>query len=747
MTVASSVLGNNPAVPLTEAQKAVLSASAVDPDWAATGARVTSHGCDLRFPGLTGHPDGVVRACDSCRTAGRPKYRSPAGHTPQPTILHDAGPASGVLYVEGVLKSLVAAQLAETAGLPWTVVFLNGADGVNAGTHNVVGPQIHGRHAVVVYDADVESNPNVAAAALRVEGHLRRAGAATVRFGRVPRVADDPHTGLDDYLSAIEPDGRTAALCAVVDGAPPDLLDRNAFIGRCGELDAPGRLALARRTADRVCSLSLEEVWVQEWRALLKEHCSLTGTDFDAIRKEAAARKRDASRERAHNKITEAGPEMPAPGQPLEVAHELLARRAAVGDHVRIWRGDWYQWDGTKWAQIPVTVLSDWLRRDLRHAWYMSSGKEPAPVPWAPTSAKVSEVIDALASILRRADTEEADTGIYTLGGVVALDGTLTEHTPEVFNLTCLPYAYDPAATAPNWDRFLETSLPDVADRELLQEMFGYLLSGETNQQKIFFLSGPPGAGKGTALRVLQGLVGHESHTSASLPGIGSHFGLASLIGKSVAVLPDVRFNVSGASDALPNLLSISGEDVVPVHRKNRDDWVGMLPTRLVMASNDLPALPDSSAALYRRLVVVRFGESFTGREDYGLTGRLLAELPGILNWALAGYRRLTERGKFLATAGGSELAAEARREASPVVAFIEDMCTADPEAFISSHDLFAAWTAYRLDQHFTRKDISQPGLTRAVKSALPGVGSQLRKINGKPVRGLTGIRLGVRTG
>jgi phage/plasmid-associated DNA primase len=39
--------------------------------------------------------------------------------------------------------------------------------------------------------------------------------------------------------------------------------------------------------------------------------------------------------------------------------------------------------------------------------------------------------------------------------------------------------------------------------------------------------------------------------------------------------------------------------------------------------------------------------ESFYGREDKTLGDRLATELPGIVNWPLAGWDRFTERGHF----------------------------------------------------------------------------------------------------
>ena len=88
-------------------------------------------------------------------------------------------------------------------------------------------------------------------------------------------------------------------------------------------------------------------------------------------------------------------------------------------------------------------------------------------------------------------------------------------------------------------------------------------------------------------------------------------------------------------------LLAISGEDTLTIDRKYREPATLQLPTRIVVLSNELPRLADASGALASRFVTLVSSRSFYGKEDTGLTEKLLAELPGILNWALDGAERL----------------------------------------------------------------------------------------------------------
>jgi putative DNA primase/helicase len=60
---------------------------------------------------------------------------------------------------------------------------------------------------------------------------------------------------------------------------------------------------------------------------------------------------------------------------------------------------------------------------------------------------------------------------------------------------------------------------------------------------------------------------------------------------------------------------------------------------------------------------------AFYGREDPGLGSRLLRQLPGVLNWALAGYRRLQQRGHFLQPDSARDAIADLETLGSPIKA------------------------------------------------------------------------------
>ena len=216
----------------------------------------------------------------------------------------------------------------------------------------------------------------------------------------------------------------------------------------------------------------------------------------------------------------------------------------------------------------------------------------------------------------------------------------------------------------------------DLSSADALQEAVGYLLGGDTSQQKMFLLVGPKRAGKGTIGRVLTGLLGAHNVAAPTLASLSTNFGLSPLIGKPLALISDAR--LSGRTDSsavVERLLSISGEDSLTVDRKYKEPWTGRLPTRLVLMTNELPRLADASGALASRFIVLVLTQSFYGRENTQLTETLLSEAPGIFNWALDGLDRLNERGHFVNPESGSDAIQQLEDLSSPVTAFLRDAC------------------------------------------------------------------------
>jgi putative DNA primase/helicase len=284
---------------------------------------------------------------------------------------------------------------------------------------------------------------------------------------------------------------------------------------------------------------------------------------------------------------------------------------------------------------------------------------------------------------------------------------------------------YSPGAPLPHeWLRFLHAVWPDDGETiDALQEWFGLVaLTESTKYQKALLVCGPKRSGKGTILRVLRELAGPANTVAPTLGELGERFGLQPLIGKRLALVSDAR--LSGRADIAAiaeAILRISGEDAVTVQRKHREDWTGKLPTRFVIASNELPTLADASAALSSRFVVLRMTRTFFGEEDPGLTDRLLLELPSILLWALNGLERLTARGRLLQPESGRELASALEELSSPVQAFITESCEVDSKARVPKAELYEAWCFY-CERHGRDRPGNDVEFAKRLRAAVPTI-------------------------
>jgi len=432
-----------------------------------------------------------------------------------------------------------------------------------------------------------------------------------------------------------------------------------------------------------------------------------------------------------------------------DVFRDAQRRRVAVRAN-----GSWYVFNGRCYDELS----SD--EKINNEAWRFLAkltcrDAEGGLSPLFPTKALVSGVVDALRSVLETDidlppswlpgnDGPDPSRLLVMANGILDIEtGELLEHTPRLFAVNALPYDYDQTADCPQWLSFLQQVLPgDPEGQQLLQEWFGYCLTPDTCQQKFLMLIGQRRSGKGTVGRILQAVLGGSTNTiGPTLASLSKDFGLQSWIGKLVAVFGDTRSGGREPQTVVERILSIVGEDTLTIDRKHRGEVSVKLPTRIMLLSNEVLRLGDASGALIGRMLVLPFDQTFYSREDVTLEARLRGELPGILNWALAGKRRLAERGRFVQPATGSELLKESSDINSPITAFVERHCEADPMFEINLTDLFDAWQIHCSDENHHAGDKAQ--FSKNLRAAFPDVKKVRRRAeDGRQGNFCSGLRL-----
>ncbi len=281
-----------------------------------------------------------------------------------------------------------------------------------------------------------------------------------------------------------------------------------------------------------------------------------------------------------------------------------------------------------------------------------------------------------------------ADELLLTRNAIVPLSETrksavpVIDAMPAYFNLSATTFDFEQRSAVAKPERWLEflREVFDCDEEQIAtpQQWFGYCLTADTSRQKMPAIIGPKRSGKGTIARILTAMPGGPANVaSPSVAAIARNFGLQSLIGKPLATITDAR--VTGKSDIgtfVERILTITGEDQLQIGRKYKTDWIGRLPTRLMLLSNELPKVTDVSGAFVSRMILLHTPRSFFGAEDLNLEKALVAELPGILWWAIDGWRALT---KFEQPEVGRPQIEQLGDMSSPVSAFVRECCGLGP--------------------------------------------------------------------
>lgn len=435
-----------------------------------------------------------------------------------------------------------------------------------------------------------------------------------------------------------------------------------------------------------------------------------------------------------------------SPKAPMTSARRLLNDRFVVsaGQVLHRHAGVFYGWTGTHYVEIPDRFIN----ADIYHFLDCAQIETPHGLSrFQANRSRVAEVQSALGALAFLSDAYRSpswldDAPDLPPSEIIACENGLLHfptrelmpHTPKFFTVNAIDYPYTPKAAPPlQWFSFLRQLWgDDTQSIDTIQEVFGYCLVADTSHQKAFLLVGPKRSGKGTIARILEATIGQHNTVSPTLSSLGTTFGMQPLMHKRLAIISDAR--ISGKTDTAvvaERLLAITGEDTITTDRKFLPAYTGKLDVRFLIISNELPRLSDASGALPSRMVVLMLKNSFYGREDRGLTGKLMAERPGILNWAIDGYERLCERGYFMQPESAREAIQDLEDLGSPIGAFIRDCCRVEPGRSVDCHTLYQRWKDW-CGEHGRDHMGTQQTFGRDLRAAVPGLATrQTRQYGG----------------
>jgi putative DNA primase/helicase len=293
---------------------------------------------------------------------------------------------------------------------------------------------------------------------------------------------------------------------------------------------------------------------------------------------------------------------------------------------------------------------------------------------------------------------------------------------------------YVAGAEAPRWRRFLcEVTCGDAETERFLQRAVGYSLTARTGEQVFFFLYGEGANGKGTFVKVLQRALGDyaatlktealmasygQAHPTELVPLFGARFVTANEV-------PD------GRSWNEARLKELTGEDRLTARRMHENFWNFEPTHKLWISGNYRPRVHGDDFGLWRRVRLVPFEARFEVNPH--LIEELLAELPGVLAWAVEGCAAWQRDGLGL-----PERVREATKEyqarENVVGQFVDEACHRHPQAETTTAVLYAAF------EEWCDRAGERPAAKRGFSERLERLG--FKRNESRNARGFIGIGL-----
>lgn len=279
-------------------------------------------------------------------------------------------------------------------------------------------------------------------------------------------------------------------------------------------------------------------------------------------------------------------------------------------------------------------------------------------------------------------------------------------------------YSPSPVPVDSLFGRYLNTSLPDLKVRELVQEYIGYTLCN-MNLQCAQLWVGSGSNGKSVMLNIARAL--HEKAVAMRLDKLDG-FDLTSIVGASLAICdetPKAKIN----QQALKTLISMGLIDINPKYKaafsyKPIAKWI--------ICGNHMPAIDDHSNGWWRRFQIIEWNVQVKGQDIiHDLDGKIIRdELHIVLDWALAGLSRLVERGDFEIPAIVEQSKQIAKADANTVVSWAWTTgAVLDANARTLKEDLYASYREHCEEKGFPACNDSQ--FFKRLKADYPGMVDQ----------------------
>jgi P4 family phage/plasmid primase-like protien len=370
----------------------------------------------------------------------------------------------------------------------------------------------------------------------------------------------------------------------------------------------------------------------------------------------------------------------------------------------------WHIWDSGRW-QIDdnggaMRIAGD-VVRELYQAAGRANGKDArnALAAFAKSTDSRRGLTNMLALAANRLKfaltADDFDKDPWLLGaGDVTVDlksGSIRESRQADLITKSIGLAYDRSARCPMWEAFLIKIFPDEDLRKYVKRAVGYCLTGSMVEQIFFFCYGMGANGKSVFLAILRALLGEyarQADFSTFLVQRNEKVrnDLAALAGARVITAIEAE---EGGRLSMQVIKAWTGGDPITARYLFGENFTFNPAGKIWLAANNKPAITERNLAAWRRVRLIPFNVTIPDAEqDKELESKLLAELPGILNWALAGLKKYREHGLTTPKAV-LDATNDYRKENDSLEQFIAECCDVGKLKTCKNSELYGAYQSF----------------------------------------------------
>ncbi len=455
----------------------------------------------------------------------------------------------------------------------------------------------------------------------------------------------------------------------------------------------------------------------------------------------------------------------------------VFLKRLSPTNSLRYWQEEWWQWDEYRYqkikrheirARVTQSIKKEFDRLNIESQEdSKSDGDRRCKKVTRATAGNAIGAMEGEQFIQDATDQQSWIDGpapgpsknyIALQNGVLDLDellsnmrkgvldpGVIHDRSLRWFSPVCLPYEFDAKAHCPRWKSILNQNLEEDRERiELLQEWAGYLLTADTGQQKFMVHEGEGSNGKSVYCAAIEAMIGQDNTSHVPLEIFSQRFALTETLGKLVNIAADC-----GEIDAVAegHLKSFTSGDRMFFDRKGIQGISATPTARMMMATNSRPRFSDKSSGIWRRMILVPWRIQIMDADkirnmDKPQWWEASGELPGILNWAIAGLYRLRDQGHFTQSSVCDAALAEYRSESNPAMIFLADTCQESPYSSTQTLELYKEYRKWCDSNGY--KPLGERMLGKQVKRQFPSCQKRRLGSDGDRVTVYEGIKTNI---